>query len=68
MSSQITEKVTLVPAHAQKTFEVGNKVTVVGGPHTGKRGTIRDCAEKVFVVLDNGVHVHGNYTLFKKKG
>ena len=63
MSSQTAPTIRFQPTVC---YAVGHRVQLVGGPHVGKTGVIRALGEKVYVVLDNGVHVQGNYTLFKK--
>ena len=48
------------------TFGIGHQVQLIGGPYVGHRGVIQALDNHVYVILENGVHLHGNYTLFKK--
>ena len=46
-------------------YAVDSRVQVVGGNQVGELGKITTCSHLVTVVLDNGVHVTGPFTLFK---
>jgi len=50
---------------SNRVYDVGCTVEVLGGPHTGSKGSITQVHSILYVTLENGVQVHGPYTQFK---
>ena len=54
-----------LPIKKTEMFSEGGKVSVLSGGHAGKQGIIIRCTNSVQVQLNDGVHIHGPYTMFR---